>query len=118
MPHLFIQLGCFFVDFTFRILNIIPKANNKLALTFVFMQIIVLLIYRCIEDDIRQASALPIQKNITDLMQISLGDSRVEFTEWSIVYFNALFDCPVHLKQHSTCWTGASLWHFAIVTKV
>ena len=56
--------GIFCVDFTsLCILNNIPKANHKLDLRFVFTQIIVLLIYRCNENDIRQTSALPIQKN-------------------------------------------------------
>ena len=45
----------------------------------------------------------------------SLADSRVKFVKWSIVYFNALLDCPVHLKQYSTHWTGVSL---PIATKV
>ena len=48
----------------------------------------------------------------------SLVDSRVKFAKWSIVYFNALLDCSVHLKQYSTCWTDVSLGNFAIATKV
>ena len=49
----------------------------------------------------------------------SLADSRVpKFAKWSIVYFSALLDCPVYLKQYSTCWAGVSLGHFAIATKV
>ena len=48
----------------------------------------------------------------------SLVDSRVKFAKWSIVYFNAFLDCPVYLKQYPTCWTGVSLGHFAIATKV
>ena len=49
---------------------------------------------------------------------ISPANSRVKFVKWSIVYFSAVLDCPVHLKQYSTCWTGVSIGHFAIATKV
>ena len=40
-----------------------PTIIINWALRFVFTQIIVLLIYRCNEGDIRQTSALPLQKN-------------------------------------------------------
>ena len=56
---LFIQLGCFLRESLFLYF----KSNHKVALRFAFTQIIVLLTYRCNEDDIRQTSALPIQKN-------------------------------------------------------
>ena len=51
------------INFNNAILNIYSKANHKLALRFVFTQIIVLLMYRFNDNDIKQTSVLPIQKN-------------------------------------------------------